>query len=366
MKRTKWLILCLVLCMVTTLSGTIAYLTDTDGDVNVMTLGNVDIHLEELERIDHSPMSRSLDGLQAFQDDKMMHPLVGDLTDRSNPWNLPNNVAFLDKIVRVHCTSRHANAFLRVYIGLPSALRDVDGSGMDALHMLTGDGVCLADSLPAAQWPWAFDEACSRMGVSIDGVPYDMLCFNYQPLLAPGDITAPVMAGLWLDSLLDTADDSGSRYAMPINGQKQPLDYDFSNGLQVPVLAQAVQADGFPDARTAFQAAGMNDVNFDDLLDIQTSVPLSEQLEKLLDAILSAFEDSAVTDESAPPVALTEAHYDFSNPAFSEAVKALDGDVLLEPASDSGEVVIEFGSTAMPDNLAILSSSEVKLVLIGN
>ena len=47
MKRSVILTLCIILCLALSLGGTIAYLTDSDGDVNVMTLGRVDITLEE-------------------------------------------------------------------------------------------------------------------------------------------------------------------------------------------------------------------------------------------------------------------------------------------------------------------------------
>jgi len=48
MKNRKWiLVVSLVMALAMSLTGTLAYLTDTDEDVNVMTLGNVDI--EQLE-----------------------------------------------------------------------------------------------------------------------------------------------------------------------------------------------------------------------------------------------------------------------------------------------------------------------------
>jgi len=52
MKNRK-LILCVstILALAISLTGTLAYLTDTDADVNVMTLGNVDILQNEQERV---------------------------------------------------------------------------------------------------------------------------------------------------------------------------------------------------------------------------------------------------------------------------------------------------------------------------
>ena len=51
MKKSKlFLILALVLSLAVGLGGTLAYLTDTDEAVNVMTLGNVQIEQIELQR----------------------------------------------------------------------------------------------------------------------------------------------------------------------------------------------------------------------------------------------------------------------------------------------------------------------------
>lgn len=53
MKNRKiLLVVSLVLALAMTLTGTLAYLTDTDSEVNVMTLGNVDIEQHEMKRAD--------------------------------------------------------------------------------------------------------------------------------------------------------------------------------------------------------------------------------------------------------------------------------------------------------------------------
>ena len=52
--RKLLLIVSLVLALAVSLSSTLAYLTDTDSDVNVMTIGNVDI--EQLENGENGPI----------------------------------------------------------------------------------------------------------------------------------------------------------------------------------------------------------------------------------------------------------------------------------------------------------------------
>ena len=353
MKRTKWLILCLVLCMAATLGGTIAYLTDSDGDVNVMTLGNVGVDLIEQERDENG-------GLRDFQKDKMMLPVVGEMDD-DGAYGLPANPNFLDKIVRVQCTSSNANAYLRVYIGLPSALRDING--VDALHMLTGEKVSISGSHTTA-WPW---NQISMTETTIDNIPFDMYCFEYDKLLVPGELTPPVLAGLWLDSSLDTDSTTPGRYVMTLNGTEIPLDYDFSMGLQVPVLVQATQADGFGSAAEAFSASNMNQPKFDDLLDLNIPVQLPAVLENLLNTLTAAFNAG---DER--PIEVTTDSLPLSDPDFAAQLDALASSYpattlsIAPVAPEEGTTItIELGKTSLPENISIIAPSGVNLVITG-
>ena len=49
-KLTLWKLLLVLMALLVSVGSTIAYLTDSDGDVNVMTLGKVDITIHEYER----------------------------------------------------------------------------------------------------------------------------------------------------------------------------------------------------------------------------------------------------------------------------------------------------------------------------
>jgi len=281
MKRSVILTLCIILCLALSLGGTIAYLTDSDGDVNVMTLGRVDITLEEYQRGEDQ-------ALEDFEDDRMLHPQVED-DGRLDQYGLPVNPTFHDKIVRVTSDSRNANAFLRVWIGVPSQLLDVVDE-LDAIHLVLGDGVTVQgqgiQSATVDGWPW---KANGSVNTTIEGVPYTMFCFDYTEILKPGDVTPPVLAGLYLDKHVDN-DDSGA-YVFAYNGQEYPLNVDFSGGLQIPVLAQAVQADGFggvENADVAFESAKMNDpALFDEYLDLNVN-PISEAVMELLADIFNA------------------------------------------------------------------------------
>ncbi len=93
-KRTLLLVVALIVSLAVASTGTLAYLTATDSDVNVMTLGNVDIEQIELQRTEafinrrsggHTGLLAEGD-LEAFQDGKPLYPAYpanGETTDYS-------------------------------------------------------------------------------------------------------------------------------------------------------------------------------------------------------------------------------------------------------------------------------------------
>ena len=77
MKNRKLiLILSLVLALTMSLGGTLAYLTDTDADVNTMVLGNVQIVQNEQQWNDDKSE------LVEFEQDKPLLPYVYQYVDR--------------------------------------------------------------------------------------------------------------------------------------------------------------------------------------------------------------------------------------------------------------------------------------------
>jgi len=257
MKRSYILALCIALCMTMTLATTISYLSDVDSDVNIMTLGNVRIDLMEFERMGEEE-------LRDFSPFKDIYPLVGELGDVDG-FGLPTNENFIDKMVLVASQARNANAYLRVYIGVPSALRNIDvgnGETIDAVHLYMGEDVTIDYGAPMYEgaWPWKADSVHDRQ-IEIDGVPYDMLCYNYTKLLIPDEVTPVLLGGVYMDAHVDNGDDDG--YTIWHNGVEYPLEIDLNNGVQIPVYVQAVQAAGFRDRDHAFEESGMNDAPFD-------------------------------------------------------------------------------------------------------
>jgi len=353
MKRSVILTLCIILCLALTLGGTIAYLSDFDGDVNVMTLGQVKIEVVESQR--------NGDELEDFDDNKPLYPLVGEIDQWDDQYGMPTNPLFVDKIVQVHSNSRNADAYLRVYIGVPTAVLNVGHTGEDAVHLLWGK-----DSPSVTNWPWKEDAAQNRE-VTIDGILYTMLCYNYTKLLEPGEITEPLLTGLYLDKRVDNSDNPADGYTMWVDGVEYPIDCKLSNGLQVTVLAQAVQADGFDSAAQAFEESSMNDVDFDKELNLKISVVLEAAVQKLVDLLSSQL--GADREPYEPLVLELEAtSYTLNADAVAAlndaALQADHGTEVQLRVADEQEVTIHLTDAPLANNVSIVNDGGI-LTLIG-
>lgn len=361
MKRSVILTLCIILCLALSLGGTIAYLTDADGDVNVMTLGRVKITLEEFQR----------DGsgdLEEYEDGRMLYPQVGE-DGGHDQYGLSTNSTFHDKIVRVTSNSSNANAYLRVWVGVPSAMLDVVGEE-DAVHLVWGEGVNIG-GVTVSGWPW---KEAGQVETTVEKVPYTMFCYEYGKLFTPNEVTLPVLAGLYLDKRVDNGDDGS--YTFRHNGTEHPLGVNLSGGLQVLVLAQAVQADGFSSAEQAFESAGMNNPElFDEYLDLEGPIQqLTQQVMNMI-ANLAAAMDNAPSGTDPYYVELAAATLDLNGEAgvqmnaLAEQADwvtnsngdAWQKDVLLE-VKEENIVTINLGDVELTDNLVIVNEGGTLII----
>ena len=351
MKRSVILTLCIILCLALTLGGTIAYLSDFDGDVNVMTLGQVKIEVVESQR------SEDYTRMVEYQDHKPLYPIVGDVTQSDAKYGMPINPLFVDKVVQVQSHSSNADAYMRVFIGVPSAVLNVDGHGTQAVHLLWGK-----DTNVIKNWPWA-EDVNMRKEVTIDKIPYTMFCYDYAKLLEPGEVTEPLLAGLYLDQRVDNSDNPDDGYTMWIGGTEYPIDCDLTHGLQVMVLAQAVQASGFANAAQAFEESGMNAVDFDKELDLEIRIVLLPEIQKLVDELLAS-----LGGDNGPEVMLTEASYTID----ADAAAALNDIAMQVGKNKEIALQIDHGMTThieltgepLAENVAIVNNGGT-LTLIG-
>lgn len=354
MKKYLAMALSFVVGAVLAVGGTLAFLTDSEAAVNITTVGRVDVELVELQREDGNDSD-----LVEFTDGKALVPLVGSAQGEKDKWGLAlAETNFVDKIVRVKNTGNE-EAYVRVLVAIPMFFNENDPANPAAniIHWNVANrfdpegegrfntGDWKVDSNPfytdfvSASEPSGYNPNFTTE--TIDGEQYYMFNFTVKRALNPGETTAAVMTGLYLDSGVDYDDEIG-KY---IDKNGNVINYDFSNGVKIPVYVQAVQADGFASADAAFNATGMNDAGglaLNPWAGVTLDVPeIVETEEELADAI-----------EDGKDVILTGnvevAESQISIPADSEVTINLNGNDIIaasEATATHGVFNIPSGST---------------------
>ena len=274
MKKTSK-ILALALAFVLTIAGTVsmtvAYLTDTDDDTNVFTVGNVEIEQYEKTR----------DG-KDFEDQKI-YPIVNDDTN-ADGYHTGNN--YVDKIITVTNTGSE-DAYVRTYIAFPAALDDGPTDFDASVNVLHWNGASASDNSNAADqnmqnaWYWtgSLEKDWPTEGdwdgyvTEIDGFRYNVYVATHKEILKAevkdenGNITteagttAPSLLGVYLDKTVDydndyeNEDGTFGKYFYSKKGTKTYIDFDLSGDIVVLAVSEAVQAKGFDNAIQALNEA---------------------------------------------------------------------------------------------------------------
>ena len=267
-KSTLIMILSLVLAVALGVGGTLAYLTDDDGDVNVMVVGNVQITQNEQQRVDQGEKNSEL---EEFEQNKSMAPIVDKgmvkIPQDVNGWEITMRDEdtyrnYVDKIVTVTNTGS-SDAYVRTLLAFPTKGYDSGELAFD--EWLHWNYVSDTDTTPNNGWMWGTEENGVEWpnntkdwnafyNVEINGEEYTVYIATNVDALAPGKTTAPTLVGMFLDAAVDNELVDGKiNYYVTKNGKKFDLG-DISK-LEVLVLSQAVQADGFDTAWEAFDAA---------------------------------------------------------------------------------------------------------------
>ncbi len=249
--KKKIVSICLVavIAVIAIAGASLAYLTDTDDADNVFEVGNVQIELVEQQRNENGE-------LEAFEDDKTLMPIVGSAQGEKDKWGLPTAKNYVDKIVNVKNTGK-SDAYVRVIVAVPAAL-DNSTNAASALHWNLGNRfnpdkqyVEGYTNPGYADIEWDFVEE-----ITIDGVAYNTYCFTYTEALTAGETTdCAAITGFYLDKNVDNYVNDEGKVVYTLNGTD--INYDLTNGVTVPVFAQAVQAAGFDSAEEAFANAGL-------------------------------------------------------------------------------------------------------------
>ena len=245
-KSTLIMILSLVLAVAIGVGSTMAYLQDTDEDVNVMTLGSVYITQNEQEYNEAGE-------LVPFTQDKPLYPAVGtpawNLTDESTEadkaWRqFAGMENVVDKYVTVTNTGK-SDAYVRTLVALEMGELDInafaDVFGLSA-NKVDGDEF----DFPGT-WEIVDDEV-----YTINGKTYNVMTFEHQDALVPGETTIPSILQMYLKGEATT------------NETMEKIDGNANGKYDVLVLSQAVQTQGFANASTALNTA-FGEINQDNV-----------------------------------------------------------------------------------------------------
>ena len=220
------------------IGATLAYLTDTDEDVNVMTLGDVYIDQIEQERVDDNAAQTEL---KDFEQNKPLLPAVypkdKDWIDwaPADEWVVPGDQAWkvvqdntnvIDKFVTVKNTGK-SDAYIRTIFAFEWDAAE------DYIHLVTNS----TNITKGATWEWKFLDGLAE----IDGSKYMIGVATYTAPVKPGATTIPSLKQVYM-------------------GKEATNEYceKFGDTYDILVFSQAVQTEGF-DSIIEGPAAALNE-----------------------------------------------------------------------------------------------------------
>ena len=237
MKKVIAWLLVLALTAAISIGATLAYLTDTDEDVNVMTLGNVKIDQLEYERVDDETANEDAK-VQEFHDNKPLLPAVTDKDFDYTPgdtvvdweqigkdgytseiWNPEKINNELDKMVFIKNKGK-SDAYVRSIFAFEAGKYTTLDEFKSMMHLNLNE--------TDYEWEWL------PTPVIIGESTYFVATATYNKVLAPGALTEISLSQIALDKTATNEDVEA-----------------FGDTYQVLVKSQGIQADGFTDADTA-------------------------------------------------------------------------------------------------------------------
>lgn len=268
-KKLTALIMVLALAFTTLVGGTLAYFTDEDDAVNTFTFGKVSIEQNEWQR---NTEDGSSEAIVEFEQNKNTAPAVlnklvkEDITVDGYSFKIRSQKGnYVDKIVNVTNTGNQP-AYIRTIFAIPSmnGFDDTADASFNPLHWNYLD----ATDFNGTGWDWngsndaeATEQLEYVQNVEIGGVLYDIYVATYNEAVEAGAITSPSMVGFYLHDSVGFNNDEGEYFFVDKNGVTQSLaewmkpDNNGLVTLNILVLSQAAQIDGFDDAWEALDTA---------------------------------------------------------------------------------------------------------------
>jgi len=265
MKKKILTTLSVVLILGLAALGILAYLQSEDSDVNVMTLGNVEIAQHEYQRVQNDDGTYEIDStgykLEPFKQDKPLYPAV--IPTNGNGWDWQDtNVMFeqvgangggmqvftepnaVDKFVFVENTGK-SDAYVRTLIAYECGSETLEGW----------------DKLISTSNHFSWDDPMEVGLISINDNNYVVLEYVYKGradkgfhengVLPAGEVTQCSLGQVYMKSVAT-------------NENCEALDGNKNGKYDILVLSQAVQVEGFDNAATALETAfpkGDNNAN---------------------------------------------------------------------------------------------------------
>ena len=234
-KFIAWLLV-LTLTAAVSIGATLAYLTDTDEDVNVMTLGKVKIDQLEYERIDDETANEDAK-VQEFHDNKPLLPAVTDKDFTYTPgdayvdweqigkdgysseiWNPEKINNEVDKMVFIKNKGDY-DAFVRSVFAFEAGKYATLAEFRQMVHL----------NLNETDYTWEWVQTPVAIPNEEGGTTnYFVATATYNKVLAPGALTEISLSQIALDKTATNEDVEA-----------------FGDTYQILVKSQGIQADGF-------------------------------------------------------------------------------------------------------------------------
>ncbi len=251
-----------VLVAAVSVGGTVAYLTNSDSNVNVMTLGNVKIEQHEYQRAtndDGTYKTATFDNVNSYvlEDFEQAKPLLPIVGDPSEPGNSPAYAGWDETVVRMSQVKSYGG--MQVFAGKNAQDKfvTVENTGKTDAYVRTLIAVeCGAANTDLVSSSNHLTWEKSPIGIiAIDGNNYFLTEYVYKG--------AQLSDGTWRheNGILPAGDTSYPNLSQvylkhnATNEDMEAIDGNDNGTLDILVLSQAVQADGFADAKTALDEA---------------------------------------------------------------------------------------------------------------
>ena len=248
MKKILAMALVVVLAVTAVTGATLAYFTDEAEATNTFTTAKIDIALKEQQRdvVDGQPVPDS--ALEAFEQKKVLFPIVGSAQGKKDKMGLVVAGNYVDKIITIENLKTSTDAYVRLYIAIPSVLDNIADAGKNVLHFNFGNDFATGEYTTADYANWGAETLLAQE-FDIDGTDYNIYYRDYNKVMAKDTETgSAAYVGFYLDKNVDY---NGQAYTI----NDEVIDFDFSEGVTIPVYAVGVQAAGFNTCAAAVDAA---------------------------------------------------------------------------------------------------------------